>query len=252
MPRFVIEQKDKNETDWKQVDGYDERSMANEEVKAWRHESGKLCRYRVRDAQSPVVVEGEWTDDHLPCVNLRMGEKHVSLWWTSYETVAALRYAGRCKQARQTVQPLLDMIQTITVLSADDVQDDPDKREHQYTNHGFIDEPFIKGDTTHEQTTDGSDRNEHASGGMEAQRRDEGQDEGDTVRYQWGDTSTILLSERDKAILIDAVLNLMTDISDEEVEKEKQVLMALDGKPLVLEALTHTLDLPFRKGDGQS
>jgi len=248
MPRFVIEEQDKREGgEWRQVDGYDERSMAHEQVKEWRKD--RKMRFRVRDTQSPIVVEAEWTDDHRPCVNLRVGEKHVSLWWTNSETVSALRYAQRCKQAREAVRSLLNTIVNLKEVKHEEGDSDAAYGDNGYTPYGFIDKPYVE--EAHE---NGTDQQQQASGVVETVRRHEGEDGDHEVRYQWGDTSTILLSERDRSILIDAMVYEFenTGIDYEEgktTDQYRTEMEGLDGKTLVLEGLTGWLELPFRKED---
>lgn len=57
-----------------------------------------------------VKFKNEFTDDHLPCVNVIVNGIKVSFWWLETEEAAAFRFADESERAKNIVAKCIKKI----------------------------------------------------------------------------------------------------------------------------------------------
>jgi hypothetical protein len=63
----------------------------------------KLAAIKTVDDIKTVVVEEEWTDDHCPCVGVRINDVVCSFWWLERSYASAFEYANDSVNAKKKV-----------------------------------------------------------------------------------------------------------------------------------------------------
>jgi len=84
-----------------------------------------------------IEIEDEWTDDHLPCVRVKIvedrGVRVFELWCTSTKTIAALRFADESPRALKKVEDLIN-----TVFNFENEEKDEEGGDYICTDHGAL------------------------------------------------------------------------------------------------------------------
>jgi hypothetical protein len=55
----------------------------------------------------PVEILREWTDDHILCCEVQIGDEVIELWWCGWEGLAAAKYAKDSPSAWTDLQEFI-------------------------------------------------------------------------------------------------------------------------------------------------